>query len=37
MISVRRLGEDTGRDVVFHLGQQLQQIQEHMDQVRRSS
>lgn len=26
MISVRRLGEDTGKDILFHVGQQIQQI-----------
>lgn len=32
-ISARRLGEDTGRNIVLHLGQQICQINEYIKQV----
>ena len=32
-ITARRLGEDTGRDILFHLGQQIQQIARQMSEV----
>lgn len=31
--SARRLGEDTGRSIVYHMGNQIQQIYEHMNAV----
>ncbi|MGH8726089.1 MAG: hypothetical protein ACREU1_14645, partial [Burkholderiales bacterium] len=32
-LSARRLGTDTGRDILFHLGRQISQIDAHMKQV----
>lgn len=32
-ISARRLGEDTGRDIYFHIGQQIQQIAQQISEL----
>lgn len=33
VITARRLGEDTGRDIIFHVGQQIQQIARQMSEA----
>lgn len=32
-VSTRRMGEDTGRDVIVHLGNQIVQIHQHMEEL----